>query len=272
MWSIIKKHPVAVVAAVLAHLIFIGALFFNIDLATHIKGDTGKKIEFITAKTIDEKVIQAELDKKKRAADRKKEAARKAREAKLEAQRKKEEKKKREQEKKRQAAEKKRLAELEKKRKADQKKKEELKKKEEARKREEEKRKKQEKIKQEEARNEAELKKKMEADREARAKAAADRQSEISKYERLIHTAVERHWKVPSAADETLRCVVEVRTIPSGDVIDVRVIKSSGDTAFDKSVTNAVYRASPLPVPAAETGYFDDFRIFNIGFEPRDRL
>lgn len=272
MWSIIKKHPVAVVAAVLAHLIFIGVLFFNFDIVNRIKAGSGKNIEYITAKAVDEKALQARLDKKKHEEERKKEATRKAKEAKLKAQREKQLKKKRAAEKKRKAIEKKRLAELEKKRRAEKKKKAALKKQEEERKREEEKRKEQERIKQEEARVEAELKIKMEADREARAKAAATRQSEIGKYERLIRRAVERHWKVPSGADEKLKCVVQVRIIPSGDVIDVRLIKSSGSAAFDTSVENAVYRASPLPVPAAESGYFENFREVNFEFSPRNRL
>jgi colicin import membrane protein len=270
MWGIIKKHPVAVGAAVLAHILFIGALFFNFDSASSIKGSKTKEIEFISAKTIDEKTLQARKDKKQREANRKKEAARKVKEAKLKAQREKAEKKQREKKKKQKAAEKKRLAELEKKRKADKKKKDELKKQEEIRKQKEEKRKQEEKRKEEEAQAELDLKHKMEADRVARNKAASIKADQEQIYIKRIKGTIVRHWKVPAGASEALVCIVEVRTIPSGDVLDVQVIKKSGDAVFDKSVKNAVFRASPIPVPAAETGLYDTFRVFNLEFKPQN--
>ena len=281
MWSILKKHPVAVGAAVFAHILFFSALFFNFDFSSESKtlGGKTKEIEFISAKTIDEKTLQARKDKKQREANRKKEVAKKAKEAKLKLQREKEQKIKQAEKKKQQVAEKKRLAELEKKRQADKKKQLELKKKEaelkkqeEIRKQKEEKQKQEQKRKEEEAQAELDLKNKMQADRVAREKAASARQSEIKKYEGLIKTAVERHWKVPSAANKELKCVIQVSIIPSGDVINVETIKSSGNAAFDKSVENAAYRASPLPVPAAETGNFEHFRKINFEFSPRNRI
>jgi colicin import membrane protein len=62
---------------------------------------------------------------------------------------------------------------------------------------------------------------------------------------------------------------VSVRLIPGGEVVpnSVRVVQSSGNTAFDQSVVAAVYGASPLPVPSGPL--FDRyFREFDFTFTP----
>jgi colicin import membrane protein len=46
-----------------------------------------------------------------------------------------------------------------------------------------------------------------------------------------------------------LDCSVQVTQIPSGDVVDVRVLSCNGDEAVVRSIEAAVLRASPLPQP-----------------------
>lgn len=65
-----------------------------------------------------------------------------------------------------------------------------------------------------------------------------------------------------------MKCKVLVRLIPSGDVVSVRIIESSGNIAFDNSVEMAVNRASPLPVPKIESGLFKHFREVELVFDP----
>jgi len=62
--------------------------------------------------------------------------------------------------------------------------------------------------------------------------------------------------------------VVRVRLLPGGEVMpgSVRVLRSSGNGAFDRSVESAVYKASPLPVPSG--GLFESFRDLRLEFEP----
>jgi colicin import membrane protein len=124
------------------------------------------------------------------------------------------------------------------------------------------------------ARQEAELQKQLEAERLAR-QAEARRQanlSEINRYRVLIKQEVTRHWNIPATASQDLICEVKVRLIPSGDVVDVQIVKSSGDPAFDNSVEKAVYRAAPLSVPPVESGLFEEFREVVFQFEPRNRV
>ena len=64
-----------------------------------------------------------------------------------------------------------------------------------------------------------------------------------------------------------LSCTVAVKLIPGGEVIDARVVKTSGNAAFDRSVETAVLKASPLPMPS-EPGLQQRFRNINFEFKP----
>lgn len=279
MWQAIRNHPRAILGAILAHLLFVAILVVSFRFSDSPVGKFGEPPEVIEAVAVDEKVIQAELDKIKAAEQRKKDEARQAREARLQEQRRKEELKKQraaeaKKRKQQEAAEKKRLAMLEAKHKqeAERKRKEQerLARLEQERKAKE----KQAALQAEIARQEAELQKQLEADRQAR-QAEARRQanlSEINKYRSLIKQEVTRHWNIPATAHDELLCEVKVRLISSGDVVDVQIIKSSGDAAFDRSVEKAVYRAAPLSVPPVESGLFDEFREVVFQFEPRNRV
>jgi colicin import membrane protein len=289
MWQAIRKHPRAMLGAIVAHLVFVAILVVSFQFSEAPLAPPGQPQDIIEAEAIDEKVIQAELNRIKAAEQRKKDEVRKARESRLQEQRRKEElKRQRAAEakklKEQQAAEKKRLAELEKKRKeqlAAEKKRQETERKrqeEEARlakleqQRKEEERKKA--IQAEIAREEAELQKQQEAERLAR-QAEARRQaqqSEIDKYRSLIQEEITRHWNIPATAAQELKCKVKVRLISSGDVVDVQIIESSGDPAFDNSVEKAVYRAAPLSVPPVESGLFDKFREVDFTFDPSNRV
>ncbi|MCW8950753.1 MAG: cell envelope integrity protein TolA, partial [Sedimenticola sp.] len=63
-----------------------------------------------------------------------------------------------------------------------------------------------------------------------------------------------------------LKCTLRVRLAPGGTVLAVSVTNSSGNGAFDRSATAAVYKAEPLPVPTGTL--FDQFRDINFEFDP----
>jgi colicin import membrane protein len=177
-------------------------------------------------------------------------------------------------------AEEKRAAEL-----AAKKKEEERKKAEQARKKKEEERKKAElaKKKKEEERKKAELaaKKKreeeerqkqlalqrqLEAERRARAVASA-----LNQYIPIITQKVSRNWNRPSNLRSGITAGVAVRLTPSGEVVSAELIRSSGNPVFDRSVVNAVLKASPLPIPR-ERGVNEEFRNLNLTFNPEDLI
>jgi len=187
---------------------------------------------------------------------RKREAERKAREteqkrlAKLKAEKEALAKQQAELEKKRQA-EQKRLAEIEAKAKAEAgRREEEARRKAEAeRKRlEEEKRRHEEEL--ERQRAEQALKEKLAAEQK---RLEAERNSQLlelqAQYEADIRNKVERNWLRPTGTDGTFSCKVLVRQLPGGDVVGVQLLESCGSPALDRSVENAVRKASPMPNP-----------------------
>ncbi|HJW82132.1 MAG TPA: cell envelope integrity protein TolA [Acidiferrobacterales bacterium] len=104
---------------------------------------------------------------------------------------------------------------------------------------------------------------------EARAKAeqAARAQSELARVEGLIRQKVERNWVRPAGWTRGMECVVRVRLAPTGEVISATIARPSGSPAFDRSVENAVYKASPLPLPE-DKGLFEHFRELELRFRP----
>ncbi|MEJ2141270.1 MAG: cell envelope integrity protein TolA, partial [Gammaproteobacteria bacterium] len=119
----------------------------------------------------------------------------------------------------------------------------------------------------------AELQKQIEmeeAERKKQAKRAAQ-QKEVDRYTVLIKQAISKKWRVPISAKKGQECVLRLRLIPSGEVVSVEVVKSSGDTVYDRSVEAAVYKASPLPLPPAESGLFNEFREINVPFRLESR-
>jgi colicin import membrane protein len=66
--------------------------------------------------------------------------------------------------------------------------------------------------------------------------------------------------------------VLEIALVPTGDVVGVSVIESSGNVAFDRSAINAVEKAARFPeVKELERATFErDFRRFQLIFRPED--
>ena len=303
MKEVIRNNVGAIVFSVAVHAILLGLLVLSFDFQPERKSLAVKQ-NVIKAVAVDANKVKAELDKLKRTDDRnkKKEKARiaklKREEKKLRKKRTAEEKKLAKLKKKRQAEEKKRkleqknLAELKKqqaalkkkqqaetkKRKTEERRQAELKKQQAAlkEKQQAELKKKQNAIKKQQAL----AKKKREADKKQRQKElaqqlAAEEQAqadkvakrEIDKYRILIRQKMKRTWLQPSGDLTGLSCVVKVRLIPSGDVISVKIIKTSGNLVFDRSVEIGIRKASPLPLPK-NPAIAAKLYAFNFEFKP----
>ncbi len=89
----------------------------------------------------------------------------------------------------------------------------------------------------------------------------------LDQYTEVIRQKVERNWIRPGSAREGINCVVLVKQIPGGEVVDVRVSECNGDSAVVRSIEAAVLRASPLP-PPPDRSLFERSLRFN--FRPRD--
>ena len=88
----------------------------------------------------------------------------------------------------------------------------------------------------------------------------------------IIQQAVVGRWARPPSARNGMVAVLEIALVPTGDVVGVAVLRSSGDNAFDRSAINAVERAGRFPeVSQIERALFErDFRRFQLIFKPDD--
>ncbi len=88
---------------------------------------------------------------------------------------------------------------------------------------------------------------------EARA-AAGKRQAEVAgvvgQYRDLISAKVRGNTRLPDnlTGNPEVRCLVKL--LPTGEVLNVRVTKSSGNAAYDEAVARAIEKSSPLPLPS----------------------
>ncbi len=115
------------------------------------------------------------------------------------------------------------------------------------------------------------LQEQLAAEEKARQDAARNARAatEVDKYKALIRQRVSRSWSRPMGTAKGLKCVVSVRLTPTGEVLAASVVRSSGDSVFDRSVENAVYKSAPLPLPADPT-LFDNFREIEFLFNPEE--
>lgn len=93
---------------------------------------------------------------------------------------------------------------------------------------------------------ETELRRQLAAEEEA---AALARSGVMDEYRAMLIQAIERNWIRPASARPGLECTLFVNQAAGGTVIDVKLGPCNGDQAVRESITNAVYRASPLPAP-----------------------
>ncbi|MEW4983123.1 MAG: cell envelope integrity protein TolA [Cycloclasticus sp.] len=292
MIGIFKKHPLAVVLSVTFHLLLVAFFVFGIDF-TDDEIHSKPPVNIVKATVIDESKIKAaaeelkKLEKKKKLQDkkrvddlRKKRLAEEKKIADLKKKKASQEKKLAQQK----ADEAARQAKLKKQKSLAKKKKAEAAKKKKLAQAKELKqrlaREKAEKIKaaaeakaaQEQAEREQAEREQAEREQDLREQAALEEQQmraqvAVASYTDLIRQKVERNWIQPPGDIMGLNCVVRVRLIPGGDVIDAQVIKSSGNTFFDRSVERATRKAAPLPLPS-DPSMFNYFRTLEFYFRP----
>jgi TonB family protein len=91
-------------------------------------------------------------------------------------------------------------------------------------------------------------------------------------YAALIRDTVTSYWSRPPSARNGMQALLELQLIPTGEIVSVSVVKSSGSTAFDRSALNAVDKAGSFRelknLPNRE--FEKSFRRFQLLFNPED--
>ena len=266
MWKAVRENPRAVTYAVLMHVVLLLLLVFSLDWTPKsVKPGTNKPIqaELVDMSKLRKIEAQKKLEQQRIEAEKRKQEQDKQR--KLDAER----KQKAEQEKKRKAeVERKQKAEQDKQRKAEAERKQKA---EQEKKRKAEAQRKQ-KAEQEKQRKAEAAARQREAEQALQAQLAEEESlaratSALSEYIPYIQEKVQNSWRRPAGSPRGLRCVIRVKLIPGGEVVGAKVIQSSGDALFDRSVESAVLKASPLPLPA-DPALFKHFREIDFNFDP----
>lgn len=93
-------------------------------------------------------------------------------------------------------------------------------------------------------------------------------EEEAATHIQAIQSQVSKYWQFPPSSRRTMEVVLEIKLIPTGEVIDVKVIRSSGNLALDRSAKHALVKASPLPVPKDIRLFEKYFRTLTMPFKP----
>jgi colicin import membrane protein len=89
----------------------------------------------------------------------------------------------------------------------------------------------------------------------------------MDKYIAAIRGKVRGNIVLPPEVKGNPEAEFEVTQLPSGEVLNVRLLKSSGHPAWDAATGRAILKSSPLPKPA-RSELFD--RTLRLRFRPQE--
>lgn len=97
-------------------------------------------------------------------------------------------------------------------------------------------------------------------------------QLQQAKYAALIKSLTSQYWNRPPSARNNMVAEIRISLSPFGDVLDITMVTSSGNDEFDRSVIQAIRRASPFSeLKNLDRRIFDQyFRRITFRFRPED--
>jgi len=91
-------------------------------------------------------------------------------------------------------------------------------------------------------------------------------------YRQLIQQRLSENWSRPPSARLGMETLIRIQLVPTGRVVGVTIIDSSGDSAFDRSVEQAALKVEQfVELQGMDPGLFErKFRQFDVAFSPED--
>jgi colicin import membrane protein len=113
------------------------------------------------------------------------------------------------------------------------------------------------------------------AAQQAAEQAQAAAQQSVSTYGDYVRDRIAGNWSRPPSARRDMQVELQIRIVPTGQVMGVVVTRSSGDPAFDQSAVSAVERAGRFDrlqeLARKDPLLFEQyFRKFTLVFRPED--
>ena len=95
---------------------------------------------------------------------------------------------------------------------------------------------------------------------------------EANSYRQLIQRRLSENWNRPPSARRGMETMIRLQLVPTGRVVGVTVLKSSGDSAFDRSVEQAAFKADQfIELQKMSPSLFEKkFRQGDVLFSPQD--
>jgi colicin import membrane protein len=97
--------------------------------------------------------------------------------------------------------------------------------------------------------------------------AGAERKRGLAEYVDKVRGKIRGNISLPPGIQGNPQAEFEVTQLPTGEVLDVKLRRSSGNPALDAAVERAIRKSSPLPKPA-NPDLFE--RVLKIPYKPRD--
>ena len=92
---------------------------------------------------------------------------------------------------------------------------------------------------------------------------------EIEKFSSIIKKQVVDNWNKPKGVSQNLKTEIEIDLVPTGEILSYRILKGSGNEAFDESAMKAISRVNIFDGLVMQPKLFDDhFRKFILIFSP----
>ena len=92
---------------------------------------------------------------------------------------------------------------------------------------------------------------------------------EIEKFSSIIKKQVVDNWNKPKGVGQNLKTEIEIDLVPTGEILSYRILKGSGNEAFDESAMKAISRVNIFDGLGMQPKLFDDnFRKFILIFSP----
>lgn len=102
-----------------------------------------------------------------------------------------------------------------------------------------------------------------------RAEQAAATGRVVDEYTARIQGKIRRNIVMPPDVANDARAEFLVTLLPGGTVLNARLVKPSGNPAYDDAVERAIIKSQPLPLPP-DIAMFNRFRELRLGFKPTE--
>ncbi|ARU32047.1 protein TolA [Sulfuriferula sp. AH1] len=100
-------------------------------------------------------------------------------------------------------------------------------------------------------------------------KKAAEQSSMRAEYQEKIKAKIRSQIRYPEDLQGNPQARFEVSVLPTGDVVHVKLLRPSGQPAYDNAVERAILKASPLPMPP-DSALVNEFRDLDLKFSPNE--